>query len=71
MVKIIDCDTLDNPPVGLSDIPEDDSDLFNVHIDAMEKNQWYSFEGEYGTKVYLKLLDDMTLIQTTEKPTKC
>lgn len=69
-MKIIDCDKLDNAPVGLSDISDDD-DLYNVHIDLMIKNQWYKFDNQEGITVYLKLENDMTLIQTMEKPTKC
>lgn len=54
----IDVTTMDNPPVGISDIGEDG---FNINIDSMTVDVWYIFR-DYGNKKYaIKLHDDKTL----------
>ena len=60
------CETMMNPPVGDIDIGDDGT--WNVGINQMVIDQWYSFEDAMGTTVYLKLDKDQLLIQTTDEP---
>lgn len=67
-MKIIRCEKLDNPPVGLSDVSDED-DGFNVNLDQMEFDQWYSFQYDLDEPLYIKLTKDRTLMYCVKKPT--
>ena len=68
---ILGCEQLDNPPVAEHDIGEDGS--FNIHLDQMDTNQWYSFSDEFGDMVYIQRekdhIFDMIQIEV-KKPSK-
>lgn len=66
-MKFIQCEKLDNPPVGLADV-SDKREGFNVHVDQMDLGQWYSFQYDLEAPVYIQLGKDQTLIFTTKKP---
>ena len=68
MPKILKCESLDNPPVGMTDVSES-FDGFNVHVDQMIVEQVYSFQYDLDAPMYVKLTKDQTLMYFTKRPT--
>lgn len=67
MPKIIKCEDMFDPPVGMADVSMDLSG-FNVHIETMLIDQVYSFQYDLDTPLYIKLTKDRTLMYFTKKP---
>ena len=58
VTNAIDCETMDNPPVGFSDLGDDG---FNINIDQMEVDKWYTFKDFYGKKFAIILHNNKTI----------
>src|SRR3990172_7759600 len=64
VTNAIDCETMDSPPVGFSDLGDDG---FNINIDQMEVDKWYTFKDFYGKKVSGVEIPNMTHVPISQE----